>query len=213
MGDPTTKIQNLSVAPRWASGFITNGKFLKFNSPYPQSSTDLKGVELSLDFKEWTPDNKDKDKLRGRRVGELALMYYYGRSDDHFDQSDLPLGDNPLVELIQFSATRDARSHFLITEWRWPLFSPVYQGKHLRLIQPQYSLGLGGMYIKTKVTQEGETEYVSKRAGYVTSSTQLRIVELSVGPVNLSWEASVRMLAGQTYGIMAETGLRLTYRR
>ncbi len=211
MGEPTTKVQNLSIAPLWGSGFITDGKFLKFSSPYPQSSTAFKGLELSLDFREVNSEPVNKPK--SRRVGQLALMYYYGKSDDHFDESDLPLGDNPLVSLIQFSAKRDATSHFLLSEWRWPLFSPVYQSKYLRFIQPQYSLGLGGMFIRTKVTQDGETERVQKLAGYVTGSTQLRLVEVALGPVNISWECSIRMLAGQTYGIMAESALRLTIHR
>jgi len=210
MGDPNTQIQNLSVAGRYTSGFITDGKFLKFGSPFPQSSTALRGLELSLDFTQSPSDLPGNAK--SRRVGQLALMYYYGRSDDHFDESDLPLGDNPLAGLIRFDATRVARSHFLMAEWRWPLFSPVYQGKHFRFIQPQYSLGLGGMYIRANVKQDSDEQVVDKLASYVTGSTQLRLVECAWGRLALSLEASVRMLAGQAYGIMAETGLRLTYR-
>ena len=209
MGDPTTKIQSVSIAPRRASGFMTDGKFLKFSSPYPQSSTSLYGLELSADFEART---SDKDgKVQARRIGQLAVMYYYGRSDDHFDQSDLPLGDNPLAGLIRFSTARDARSHYLLSEWRWPLFSPAFQTKHLSLIQPQYSLGIGGLWIHTKVNQEGERKEVQKLAGYVTGSTQLRLIEVKWGRADFSLEASVRMLGGQTYGIMAESALRFTY--
>src|SRR5262245_12187009 len=109
--DSKVKIQNVSIAPRRSTGFITDGKFLKFGSPYPQSSTSLLGAELSLDFHESTFDGGKR--IKQQRIGELALVYYYGRSDDHFDETDLPLGDNPLAGLIHFDASREARSHFL----------------------------------------------------------------------------------------------------
>ena len=192
---------DFSLAARRSTGFITDGKFLKFSSPYPQSSTKLVGAEAAIDF-----------KRSERRFGQLALTYYYGTSDDHFDESDLPLGDNPLAGLIRFSATRVARSQFLMAEWRFPLFEPVYRSKHLRLIQPQYGLGAGELWIRTRVTQDGPPEIAEKWATFLTGSTQLRVAELSLGPVDLSFEASIRMLAGQTYGIIGETALRLTYR-
>jgi hypothetical protein len=211
MGDSTTKIQNLSVAPRRSSGFISDGKFLKFGSPYPQSGTKLYGLEFALDLSELNSDPESQP--REKRNGELALMYYYGRADDHFDESDLPLGDNPLADLIQFKAARTARSHILMSEWRWPLFAPAYSSKRLRLIQPQYGLGLGALYIRTEVSQDGPVEKVQKLAAFVTGSTQLRLMEVSLGPVDFSLEASVRIMAGQTYGIMGETALRVTYQR
>lgn len=211
MGSPTEIKLHFSVAPRRSTGFITDGKFLKFSSPYPQSGTKLYGGELSIDFRETAKNAQGLPKLR--RFGELALMYYYGRSDDHFDESDLPLGDNPLAGLIRFSATRDSRSHFLMAEWRFPLFEPVYRSKHLRLVQPQYGLGVGGLFIHTHVTQDSQSTVAEKRPAFITGSTQLRVAEVSIGPLDLSFEASVRMLAGQTYGIMGETAFRLTYRR
>ena len=211
MGGPSEMKLSLSLAPRRSTGFLTDGKFLKFSSPYPQSSTKLVGAEASIDFRKIIPDADGRPRLR--RFGELALMYYYGRSDDHFDESDLPLGDNPLAGLIRFSATRVARSQILMSEWRFPLFEPVYRSKYLRLIQPQYGLGVGALWIRTRVTQDGGTpEMAEKWAAYITGSTQLRVAELSLGPVDFSLEASIRMLAGQTYGIMGETALRITYR-
>lgn len=211
MGGSSELKLNFSLAARRSTGFITDGKFLKFSSPYPQSSTLLRGAEASIDFQKYILDGQGHPRLR--RFGELALMYYYGRSDDHFDESDLPLGDNPLAGLIRFSATRVSRSQFLMAEWRFPLFEPIYRSKHLRLIQPQYGLGAGELWIRTRVTQDGPPENVEKWASFITGSTQLRVAELSLGPVDFSFEASIRMLAGQTYGIIGETGLRLTYRQ
>src|SRR5262245_36275068 len=208
MGDPTTKIENVSLAPLYGSGFITDGKFLKFGSPYPHGSTSLKGVESAADFKK-----VDEDNGQEKRIGELALMYFYGRTDDHFDQTDLPLGDSPLASLIQFSASRNARSHFVMSEWRWPLFSPAYQSEHFRFIQPQYSLGAGALWIRTQVIQDGPPEKVEDLAAFITGSTQLRFIEFSFGPLDLSLEASVRMMAGQAFGIIGEGALRFTYRR
>jgi hypothetical protein len=210
MGDElSTIIRNFSFAPRLGSGFLTDGKLLKFKSAYPHGSTQFTGAEVSLDFNGHTPDEKTE-----RRIGEWAVMYYYGRSDDHFDQSDLPLGDNPLLNLIRFETGRQATSHVLLSEWRWPLFAPAYQSAHVRLIQPQYSLGLGAMYIHTKIEQDNSpTEEASAFAGFVTGSTQLRLMEVSLGRWDLSFEASVRMLAGQAYGLIGEGAIRLTYNR
>jgi hypothetical protein len=209
MGELSTIIGNFSFAPRLGSGFLTDGKLLKFKSPYPHGSTHLEGVEFSMDFHGLSPDQKTE-----RRIGELALMYYYGQADDHFDQSDLPLGDNPLLSLIRFETGRNARTHMLLSEWRWPLFAPAYQSEHLRLIQPQYSLGVGALYIHTKIEQDNTpAEEASDLAGFVTGSTQLRLMEVSLGRWDLSFEASVRMLAGQAYGLIGEGAIRLTYNR
>jgi len=207
MGDPKTEIQSVSLAPLWGSGFITDGKLLKFGSPYPLGSTSVKGLELAIDFRE-----VDAEARTEKRSGQLALMYYYGKSHDHFDQSDLPLGDNPLAGLLQFSATRDADSHFLMMEWRWPLFSPVYESKHLRLLQPQYSLGLGGVRIHTQVTQDGAPKSATDYAGFATGASQLRLAEVTAGRMSVSLEVSLRMLVGQDYGVFSESSLRFAYR-
>src|SRR3990172_10497826 len=115
MEDGKTLFQGLTLTPRAGIGFITDAKLLKFSSPFPQSPTRLIGGELSLDFGR----RKNNETLR---VGELALLYYWGKAQDQFDQNDLPLANNPLSDLIRFSNKREAMSHTLLGEWRWPSF-------------------------------------------------------------------------------------------
>src|SRR5262245_61507210 len=109
MGENDTRFRGLSITPRVGVGFVTDAKLLNFNSPFPQNTTRLVGGELSLDFGKL--NNTEK-----RRIGELALMYYWGHSEDQFTQDDLPLANNPLGSLIRFSTKRQSDSHYIFAE-------------------------------------------------------------------------------------------------
>jgi len=209
MGENDTRFRGLSFAPRVGVGFVTDAKLLNFNSPFPQNSTRLVGGEITLDF----------GKLRNdafRRVGELALLYYWGHSEDQFTQDDLPLANNPLAGLIRFSNKRESNSHYVFAEWRWPTFAPVYTSKHWALINPQFGVGAGAIIINTKVTQGDDnpmTKDVNAVAFAVTGSTQVRLVEFAWGNFLMSLEGAVRVFAGQAFGMVGEGGLRFTWSR
>ncbi|MGH2567491.1 MAG: hypothetical protein ACRDGA_04075, partial [Bacteroidota bacterium] len=69
---------------------------------------------------------------------------------------------------------RQARGHILLSEWRWPFFAPVYQNKHVRFIQPQYGLGVGGLYLHTTIQQDLDPpEFVTKKAGFYSGPQKL----------------------------------------
>jgi len=209
MGDNDTRFRGLSIAPRVGVGFITDAKLLNFNSPFPQSTTRLIGGELTVDFGKLSNDTH-------RRIGELALLYYWGHSEDQFTQDDLPLANNPLAGLIRFSTKRESDSHYLFAEWRWPSFAPVWSNNHWAFINPQFGVGAGGILINTKITQGDDnptTKNVSAVALAVTGSTQVRLVEFAWGDFRMSLEGSVRLFAGQALGMAGEGALRFSWSR
>src|SRR4030095_2843105 len=148
MGDTGTIFRGISVAPRGGVGIITDGNPFKFNSsPFPHGATRLIGAELTVDF------GKISENLP-RRIGELAFLYYWGHAHDKVDPDDLPLGNDPLPNRVRFSSERESNSHYVLAEWRWPSLSPVHSTRHWAFINPQYTVGAGGIIINTKITQE-----------------------------------------------------------
>jgi len=205
MGEHSTRLSGVSVAPRLGFGFITDGQLLNFNSAFPHGTTRLVGGEVDLDFQRIEAGQDPK------AVGQLALLYYWGHATDSFSQDDLPFGNDPILNLIQFKGERESNSHFILTEWRWPSFAPLYQSKRWTFIHPQFGLGLGGFYINTRVSEEnGGTKTVEKGGFLVTGSTQVRVMAVKAHNWEFSIEASVRMFAGQAFGILGEAGLRVT---
>lgn len=199
-------LKGVSGAARVGVGYITDGEILDFNSPFPHGTTRLIGGELTLDF---------ESLLEGKpigRMGQLALMYYWGHIEESFDQDDLPLGEGGLLSLIEFSSTRNSDTHYLLTEWRWPTFTPVFASKHWSLIDPEFGLGFGGLYVKTRM-QEGDADPVSTEqfAFVMTGSTRVRVVTFRVGNFEASLEGAVRIFAGQVFGLIGEAGLFIGY--
>jgi len=206
MGEHSTKLSGLSFAPHLGFGFITDGKLLDFHSPFPHGVTRLVGGEIALDFQ------RLEAGLPPRPVGQLAFLYYWGHVTDHIDQSDLPFGDDPLLSLLQFSSDRESNSHYVLGEWRWPSTAPLFQNKRWTFIQPQFGLGVGGFYLSTKIQEENSGPQAVQTGGFlVTGSTQAEVVGFSRGGWKFSLEASVRMFAGQAFGMLGESVLRVGY--
>ncbi|GEM_PF-2093837 len=200
-----TKFGGLSIAPFMGAGFLTDAKILNFKSPLPQGTTDYVGIEASINFYRSSQPN---------RVGELALMYYQGHASDHIDQTDLPLEKGGVSDLLRFSLKRESESHYMLAEWRWPTFAPVYRSSHWAFMNPQFGVGGGAIYIDTEVTEGNNEPYHNTALKWVvTGSTQVRMVEWRLWKLMFSLEGGIRMYAGQAFGIGGAGALRIEYNR
>ncbi len=204
MGDERTYWKGISFTPRAGVGFLTDGRLVNFNSPYPHGTTRLLGGEISVDFAKILPET--------RRIGELAFTYYWGHAQDTVTQDDLPLGD--LGNLLRFNSERETNSHFIMAEWRWPSYAPVWSNGRWSFINPQFGLGAGGIFLNSRITQNDRPpKEATDFAAVATGSTQVKLVEYSYGSFQVSLEGAVRLFAGMAFGMMGEGALRFTYRR
>lgn len=232
----TSSFRGMSIAPKLGFGFITDGELLDFNSSFPQGMTRLVGGELTFDF------DRLSDGTTAGRIGELALVYFWGHVAENFDQDDLPLSDEPILpelqellgveegeaitaeDLLQFSSNREANSHLLFLEWRWPSNTPVYQSTHWAFIHPRFGVGGGFAYYDTRLIQnatvdseEGtrsaeDVEHSRTFHAFVTGTTRVNLVEFRTRDVELALGGGVRVFAGMIFGMVGEGDLRLTWR-
>lgn len=194
--------KGISLSPRMGIGFLTDTRFLDFDSPYPHGTTQMLGADLSLTF------GKKRESNGRSRTGELSFLYYWGRSEDKFDQSDLPFQN----DLIRFSLKREASHHFMLTEWRWPTYAPVFASHRWTFIRPEFSTGGGVIYTQAKITEgEKPPQEVSNLAFVVTGSTQVRLVEFSYRHFQISLGGAFRAFAGSAFGLMGEADLLFAY--
>ncbi len=165
-----SSFSGLSIAPKMGFGFITDGALLDFNSSFPHGLTRLIGGEITFDF------DRLVNGVAAGRNGELALVYFWGYAQEEFDESNLPLSDEPILpelqallgvedgeaitasDLLQFSSNREANSHFAFIEWRWPSNAAAYQSRHWTLIHPRFGLGGGVAYYNTQLIQGATVE-------------------------------------------------------
>lgn len=209
MGRETTFLDGVTIFPRRGWGLLTDGQLLDFDSAFPHGVTQLHGAEISLNFSQKIPASKEPP----RRLGELALGIYRGKAKDHLNEGDLPLADDdPLLGFVNFDSRRDATSYLFLSEWRWPSFPAALRLNRLNLFQPHFSLGVGGYRVKTQVDQSrSDPKTVDAWGALMTAAMQIRVIEARKGRWSASLDSSVRMLAGQAFGIIGEFGLRLTW--
>ncbi len=194
--------KGLSLAPRVGVGFLTDTRFLDFASPYPHGITQMYGADLSIAF------GKKRESNGRARTGELSFLYYWGRSGDKFDQNDLPFKN----DFIQFSLRREATHHFMLTEWRWPTYAPVFTSNHWTFIRPEFSTGGGAIYTQAKITEgDHSPREVTHLAFVVTGSTEVRLFDFSYEHFQVSLGGAFRAFAGEAFGLMGETDLRFAY--
>lgn len=210
MGNGSIKVEGLSVSPRVGAGLITNGKLLKFDSPYPLDEFRLIGGEIALDFGR---RNASKEARPPTPVGQLALIFLRGSAKDHLDESDLPLPEDGLGGLLRFEISREATSYLSLLEYRWPLMAPALRQGRWSWVQPQFTLGVGAHTIHTKVEEDGsQPKIITNFDLLLTGATHVRLVSLDLGRVGLSIELGVRVFAGQAFGFLGESLFRSTYR-
>lgn len=225
MGEDYSRVKGISLAPKVGLGFMTDGKLLDFDSPFPHGVTKLLGAELTLDFQRLRNGNPQGES------GQLALVYFHGTAHDKFDQDDLPLSDEPILpelqaelpdsedpitaqDLIRFSQEREASSHLGMVEWRWPSRAPAYRSKHWLFIHPRYTLGVGLAHHSATITvtsgAEPLTEDVSRLSFFVTGSFQVDLVAFKSRYIDVALGGGIRVFAGQLFGMTGEGQLGLS---
>lgn len=223
MGNQDTAfICGYSGAARGGFLNIGSGSPLDFTQPWPNGATRLTGVDVAIDFcsnRKYSPTPKPP-----RRTGQLAAMYYRGHVEENFDQDSLP---SPLSDLLTFSITRIATSHYGLAEWRWPALSTAYdsardfiedstknrQKTRIKLIDPRYSLGAGVIRINTKIINNDGSESTAKELAFVvTGATEVSLIEISFQQWRISLQGGVRLFAGQVFGIGGDAAIRVTFR-
>jgi hypothetical protein len=210
MGNGSIKVDGLSISPRFGAGLITNGKLLKFDSPYPLDEFRLIGGEIALDFGRLTVS---EEAGHSTPVGQLALIFLRGSAEDHLDESDLPLPEDGLGGLLRFAISRKATSYLSLLEYRWPLMAPALRQGRWSWVQPQFTLGVGAHTIHTQVEEDGsQPEIITNFDLLLTGATHVRLVSLELDPVHLSIELGVRLFAGQAFGFLGEGLFRSSYR-
>ncbi len=204
MAGSGSSLLGASISPKIQQGFVSDGKLMKFRSPFPHGSSSWFGGEFSLDFK-----NKEHPHRTG---GELGFTYLQGMSKDHTDQSDLPLGDDPVANLLRFSNTRDAESHFMKLEWRWPAFPPLVESRHWRVLEPRLGLGMGLLNVRTRVQQmNSDPKQVGTLDFLLDASTQVKFVELRGSRFGVSLGGSLEIFVGKMLGIMGGATLGIHF--
>lgn len=185
MGDDIG-FDGVSAAPKAGVGLIIGDG--GYTGSFPGGETELIGGEVVFDL----------------RKGELALLYYHGSSGDSFSQDDLPVPQS-FRDLFQFDSRRKASLHFGLAEWRWKE-DPFYQTGKWTFIHPEVGFGAGAFHISTDVIGE-TTTHLSALKLVATGSISINLVEY--GPLSLN--TGVRMFAGQAFGMVAESGLRVEF--
>lgn len=203
-GDRSVKFRGFSLAPRAGFGIMTKGKFVNFNDEFPNGATRLVGGEATFDF-----EGLKAGKPMGR-IGQLAFVYLWGYLKEKFSQDDLPIG--ALGDIFPFSSTRVAHSHYMFAEYRWDADQALYSSKHVSVLHPRFSVGMGGYYIKTTLTEGDADPRVIRTGGFIaTGATQVRLIGLRYGRFEFALELSIRIFAGQTFGFAGTGGIRFGY--
>ena len=217
--------RGVSVGSKAGLGFLTNGKLLNFTKGFPNASTTLWGIDLTLQFEGYVEDGLgDAVDTNGQptgEVGQLVLSYYQGTADETLTQDDLPLS-GPLADLVEFSLDREIEHHMGLVEWRWPSNKPVYQTRfldgifELTFIDPWFGLGSGAMRSTTTVTRDGTREDPRSAWSFlVTGATGGDLAELAyhspIGEFSLKALAEARLFAGNAFGLFGVGGGQLTY--
>lgn len=206
----------LSVRGVRGVGLIMRGSPLHLTdaNALPNGTSDLTGVEAALHF-EGFEDGASKGE-----IGQLTLNYYQGHVTERFSQKDLPL-EGMVADLVKFNLRREATTHYLLGEWRWPSGRPAYSevwdflwGTRVTAIDPSFSAGMGGAIIRTTVAQGDEPSKSSGDTVFVaTGSTAADILRFEKGPVEVAASGAIRVFAGGVNGIagLFETTLRLRF--
>lgn len=228
----TANFRGMSIAPKAGFGFVTDGKLLDLDTAFPHGMTRFFGAEVTLDF------GRLVNGTEAGRIGELAVTYLWGHVTEDFDQDDLPLSDDPILpelqealgvegdpltakDLLKFSSHREANSHFVFLEWRWPSNAPLYQSRHWAFVDPRFGLG-GGVARYDTVLQQGGTAENGQSASeeertraftvFATGSTRVNLVEFRTRHIELALGGGVRVFAGMLFGVVGEGDLRFTWR-
>lgn len=233
----TASFSGMSIAPKAGFGFVTDGKLLDLKSSFPHGMTRFVGGELTLDL------DKLVQGIPAGRIGELAVAYMWGHGEESFDQNDLPLSNEPILpelqealgvepgeeltakDLLKFNSHREANSHFVFVEWRWPSNVPIYQSHHWALVHPRFGIGAGFAYYDTLLDQGGTAEdgeggmtsaSDSERSktfhAFVTGTTRVNLVEFRTRHIELALGGGVRVFAGMLFGMAGEGDLRFVWR-
>ncbi len=229
MGEESKIVCHLSAAPTVGAAFITNGKILDFNSPYPTAITSLYGIEAAVRCDTFV--RKVDDPASSRRIpiflnlfkplstpdkllhrAELVIRYEHGTSDQRVTQDDLPISNNALLRsLVQFSSNRTAESHHLEVLALWSPGTPLYQAGNFKILDPWFGIGFRVVHIQLSNDREdgNPPEESSATTGAAALSVRASLLEYQRPNVCIGLLGGGSLLVGGFFGFAGYAGLRI----